>query len=191
MSYNSGPSNNQNPHIPSTRRITLKLEYIKPKELFEQYYYFYSKPEEFPLEEHSTRYIRKNKRKETIESLEISLKKLKTKLEEELFPLALRYESRNKETLNIYNCYKNKEYCEITEIIKGIILTLNYPDSLYQTEEQKLKEKQERLQTTYIKNLGELYEKQTGIWINDKYCIVETFKELKEHHEQYWERRVT
>src|SRR5260364_9444 len=184
MNYNSRHNNSQYPYTPSTRRITLKLEYIEPKELFERYYTFYTKPENLG----ETKYVKRNKKEETIESLETSLKELKLKLEEELFPLALRYEARNKETLSIYNCYKNQEYCEITEIIKGIILVLKYPNSLYQTEEQNLKEKQERLQTAYIKNLEELYEKQTRIWINDKYCIVETFDELKEHHEQYWER---
>ena len=178
MNYNLNLNNYQ----PSTRRITLKLEYIKPKELFEQYYSFYIKPEDLG----ETKYVQKNKKKETIESLETSLKKLKLNLEEELFPLALRYEARNKETLNIYNCYKNQEYCEITEVIKEIILTLKYPnESRYQTE-QTLKEKQERLQISYIKTLGKLYEKQTGIWINDKYCIVETYEELREHHKQYW-----
>src|SRR5260364_193787 len=95
MNYNSRPSNNQYPYTPSTRRITLKLEYIKPKKLFEQYYTFYSKPEDLG----ETKYIKKNKKKETIESLETSLKKLKSKLEKELFILALRYEAQNKKPL--------------------------------------------------------------------------------------------
>ncbi|RIB08931.1 hypothetical protein C2G38_2210287 [Gigaspora rosea] len=159
MSYNSQSesTNNYRPqyfsHLAITRRIRLKLKYIRPEYLFEQYYLFLVKPEDLG----ETKYIKKNKRKESIENLYKNLEKLKSDLKAELFELALRYESKNNETLNIHNS-------------------------------QPEKEKQERLQNSYIKFLEELYEKQVGIWIANQYTIVETYKELEKYHEQYWER---
>ncbi|RIB05086.1 hypothetical protein C2G38_2220645 [Gigaspora rosea] len=145
-------------HLAITRRIKLKLKYIRPEYLFEQYHLFLVKPEDLG----ETKYIKKNKRKEPIEALYKNLEKLKSDLNAELFELALRYESKNNETLNIHNCYENEEYWEI--------------------------EKQERLQSSYIKFLEELYENQVGIWIANQYVIVETYEELEKYHEQYWER---
>ncbi|RIB15901.1 hypothetical protein C2G38_2191345 [Gigaspora rosea] len=60
-----------------------------------------------------TKYIKKNKRKESIILLYQKLEKHKSDLKAELFELALRYESKNQETLNIYNCFENEEYWEI------------------------------------------------------------------------------
>ena len=126
-------------HLTITRRIKLKLKYIRPEHLFEQYYLFLIKPED--LEE--TKYIKKNKRKESIETLYQKLEKLKSDLKAELFALALRYESKNQETLNIHNCYKNKEYWEIIKTIRDIILTIEYKEGYYQNPKQVEKEKQE------------------------------------------------
>ena len=93
-------------HLTITRKIKLKLKYIRPEHLFEQYYLFLIKLEDLG----ETKYIKKNKRKEPIETLYQKLEKLKSDLKAELFALALRYESKNQETLNIHNCYKNEEY---------------------------------------------------------------------------------
>ncbi|RIB08584.1 hypothetical protein C2G38_2211322 [Gigaspora rosea] len=154
MSFKSQSTNNLRPqyfsHLAVTRRIKLKLKYIRPEHLFEQYYSFLVKPED--LEE--TRYIKKNKRKESIKSLYQKLEKLKSDLKAELFELALKYKSKNKETLT-----------------------------------QPEKEKQERLQTSYIKFLEELYEKQVGFWIANQYTIAETYEKLEKYYEQYWERK--
>ena len=78
-------------HLTITRRIKLKLKYIRPEHLFEQYYLFLKKPEDLG----ETKYIKKNERKEPIETLYRKLKKLKSDLKAELFALALRYESKN------------------------------------------------------------------------------------------------
>src|SRR6185312_16212304 len=143
MSFNPQSTNNYRPqyfsHLAVTRRIKLKLKYIRPKHLFEQYYLFLIKPED--LEE--TKYIKKNKRKESIETLYQKLEKLKSDLKAELFTLALRYESKNQKTLNIHNCYENKEYWEIIKTIKDITLTIEYNDGYYQNPEQIEKDKQE------------------------------------------------
>ena len=108
MSFNSQSTNNYRPqyfnHLTITRKI--KLKYIRPEHLFEQYYLFLIKPEDLG----ETKYIKKNKRKESIETLYQKLEKLKLDLKAELFALALRHKSKNQETLNIYNCYKNEEY---------------------------------------------------------------------------------
>ncbi|RIB04698.1 hypothetical protein C2G38_2221610 [Gigaspora rosea] len=137
-----------------------------------------------------TKYIKKNKRKESIETLYKNLEKLKSDLKAELFELALRYEFKNNETLNIHNCYENEEYWEIVDTIRRINLTIEYQEQVYSPyyQAQPEKEKQERLQNSYIKFLEELYEKQVGIWITNQYVIVETYEELEKYHEQYWER---
>ncbi|RIB01305.1 hypothetical protein C2G38_2231268 [Gigaspora rosea] len=115
MSYNSQSksTNNYRPqyfsHLAITKRIRLKLKYIRPEYLFEQYYLFLVKPEDLG----ETKYIKKNKRKESIEK---------------------------------------------------------------------------RLQSSYIKFLEELYEKQVGIWILNQYVIAETYEELEKYHEKYWEQ---
>lgn len=192
MSYNSQPesTNNYRPqyfsHLAITRRIKLKLKYIRPEYLFEQYHLFLVKPEDLG----ETKYIKKNKRKEPIETLYKNLEKLKSDLKAELFELALRYESKNNETLNIHNCYENEEYWEIVDTIRRINLTIEYQEQTYSQyyQAQPEKEKQERLQSSYIKFLEELYEKQVGIWIANQYVIVETYEELEKYHEQYWER---
>ncbi|RIB09629.1 hypothetical protein C2G38_2208346 [Gigaspora rosea] len=173
-------------HSAITRRIKLKLKYIRPEYLFEQYYLFFVKPEDLG----ETKYIKKNKRKEPIEVLYKNLEKLKSDLKAELFELALRYESKNNETLNIHNCYENEEYWEIVDTIRRINLTIEYQEQTYSPyyQAQPEKEKQERLQSSYIKFLEELYEKQVGIWIANQYVIVETYEELEKYHEQYWER---
>jgi len=171
-------------HLTITRRIKLKLKYIRPEHLFEQYYLFLKKPEELG----ETKYIKKNERKEPIKNLYQKLEKLKSDLKAELFVLALRYESNNQETLNIHNCYENEEYWEIVKTIKEITSAIEYSDGYYQNPEQVEKEKQERLQNSYRKFLEELYEKQVGIWIANHYTIVETYEELEKYHEQYWER---
>ncbi|RIB22629.1 hypothetical protein C2G38_2173487 [Gigaspora rosea] len=190
MSYNSQSesTNNYRPqyfsHLAITRRIRLKLKYIRPEYLFEQYYLFLVKPEDLG----ETKYIKKNKRKESIETLYKNLEKLKSDLKAELFELALRYESKNNETLNIHNCYENEEYWEIIleqiPIIFHYILESEHRPMITQPE----KDKQERLQSSYIKFLEELYEKQVEIWIANQYTIVETYKELEKYHEQYWEQ---
>ena len=188
MSFNSQSTNNYRPqyfsHLAVTRRIKLKLKYIRPEYLFEQYYLFLIKPENLG----ETKYIKKNGRKEPIDTLYQKLEKLKSDLKAELFVLALRYESKNQETLNIHNCYENKEYWEIIKTIREITLTIEYKDEYYQNPEQVEKEKQERLQNSYRKFLEELYEKQVGIWIANHYTTVETYEELEKYHEQYWER---
>ncbi|RIB05272.1 hypothetical protein C2G38_2220098 [Gigaspora rosea] len=173
-------------HLAITRRIKLKLKYIRPEYLFEQYHLFLVKPEDLG----ETKYIKKNKRKEPIEALYKNLEKLKSDLKAELFELALRYESKNNETLNIHNCYENEEYWEIVDTIRRINLTIEYQEQTYSQyyQAQPEKEKQERLQSSYIKFLEELYEKQVGIWIANQYVIVETYEELEKYHEQYWER---
>ncbi|RIB11142.1 hypothetical protein C2G38_2204240 [Gigaspora rosea] len=173
-------------HLAITRRIKLKLKYIRPEYLFEQYHSFLVKPEDLG----ETNYIKKNKRKEPIEALYKNLEKLKSDLKAELFELALRYESKNNETLSIHNCYENKEYWEIVDTIRRINLTIEYQEQTYSPyyQAQPEKEKQERLQSSYIKFLEELYEKQVGIWIANQYVIVETYEELEKYHEQYWER---
>ncbi|CAG8679493.1 1676_t:CDS:2, partial [Paraglomus brasilianum] len=109
-----------------------------------------------------TKYIKKNKRKEPIETLYKNLEKLKSDLKAELFELALRYESKNNETLNIHNCYENEEYWEIVDTIRRINLTIEYQEQTYSQyyQAQPEKEKQECLQSSYIKFLEELYEKQ-------------------------------
>ncbi|RIB08037.1 hypothetical protein C2G38_2212690 [Gigaspora rosea] len=159
---------------------------IRPEYLFEQYYLFLVKPEDLG----ETKYIKKNIRKESIETLYKNLEKLKSDLKEELFELALRYESKNNETLNIHNCYENEEYWEIVETIRRINITIDYQEATYSPyyQAQPEKEKQERLQNFYIKFLEDLYEKQVGIWIANQYTIVETYEELEKYHEQYWER---
>lgn len=192
MSYNSQfeLTSNYRPqyfsHLAITRRIKLKLKYIRPEYLFEQYHLFLVKPEDLG----ETKYIKKNKRKEPIETLYKNLEKLKSDLKAELFELALRYESKNNETLNIHNCYENEEYWEIVDTIRRINLTIEYQEQTYSQyyQAQPEKEKQERLQSSYIKFLEELYEKQVGIWIANQYVIVETYEELEKYHEQYWER---
>ena len=78
-------------YLTITRRIKLKLKYIRPEHLFEQYYLFLVKPEDLG----ETRYIKKNRRKEPMEILYQKLEKLKSDLKAELFELALRYESKN------------------------------------------------------------------------------------------------
>ncbi|RIB04407.1 hypothetical protein C2G38_2222492, partial [Gigaspora rosea] len=173
-------------HLAITRRIKLKLKYIRPEYLFEQYHLFLVKPEDLG----ETKYIKKNKRKESIEVLYKNLEKLKSDLKAELFELALRYESKNNETLNIHNCYENEEYWEIVDTIRRINLTIEYQEQTYSPyyQAQPEKEKQERLQSSYIKFLEELYEKQVGIWIANQYVIVETYEELEKYHEQNWER---
>ena len=99
MSYNSQSESTSNyrpqyfSHLAITRRIKLKLKYIRPEYLFEQYYLFLVKPEDLG----ETKYIKKNKRKEPIEALYKNLEKLKSDLKAELFELALRYESKNNE----------------------------------------------------------------------------------------------
>ncbi|RIB08850.1 hypothetical protein C2G38_2210517 [Gigaspora rosea] len=134
MSYNSQSESTSNyrpqyfSHLAITRRIKLKLKYIRPEYLFEQYYLFLVKPEDLG----ETKYIKKNKRKESIE-------------------------------------YQEQTY-----------------SPYYQAQPEK--EKQERLQSSYIKFLEELYEKQVGIWISNQYVIAETYEELEKYHEQYWER---
>ncbi|RIB27291.1 hypothetical protein C2G38_2160878 [Gigaspora rosea] len=142
-----------------------ELEYLEhdllPEHLFEQYYLFLEKPEDLG----ETRYIKKNRRKEPANTLLQKLEKLKSDLKAELFVLALRYELKNWETLNIHNCYENEEYWEIVKTIKGITYTIEYKDGYYQSPEQEKKEKQERLQRAYLRLLEELYEKQVGIWI--------------------------
>ena len=177
MSFNSQSNNNYRP-LTITRRIKLKLKHIRPEYLFEQYYLFLEKPEDLG----ETKYIKKNERKEPIENLYQKLEKLKSDLKAELFELALRYESKNQETLNIHNCYENEEYWEIVKTIKNITYSIEYPEG------QIEKEKQKRLQNSYIRFLEELYEKQVGIWIANQYTIVETYEELERYHEQYWER---
>ncbi|RIB07765.1 hypothetical protein C2G38_2213421 [Gigaspora rosea] len=192
MSYNSQsePTNNYKSqyfsHLAITRKIKLKLKYIRPEYLFEQYHLFLVKPED--LEE--TKYIKKNKRKEPIEVLYKNLEKLKSDLKAELFELALQYESKNNETLNIHNCYENEEYWKIVDTIRRINLTIEYQEQTYSPyyQAQPENEKQECLQSSYIKFLEELYEKQVGIWIANHYTIVETYEELEKYHEQYWER---
>ncbi|RIB16301.1 hypothetical protein C2G38_2190319 [Gigaspora rosea] len=191
MSYNSQSesTNNYRPqyfsHLAITRRIKLKLKYIRPEYLFEQYYLFLVKPENLG----ETKYIKKNKKK-SIETLYKNLEKLKSDLKAELFELALRYESKNNETLNIHNCYKNEEYWEIVDTIRRINLTIEYQEQTYSPyyQVQLEKEKQKRLQNSYIKFLEELYKKQVGIWIANQYVIVGTYEELEKYHEQYWER---
>ncbi|RIB12265.1 hypothetical protein C2G38_2041963 [Gigaspora rosea] len=131
-----------------------KIKIIRPEYLFEQYYSFLIKLEDLG----ETRYIKKNKRKESIETLYQKLEQLKSDLKAELFELALRYESKNQETLNIHNCYENEEYWKIIKTIKNITLTIEYKDGYYQNLEQVVKDKQERLQTSYIKFFEELYE---------------------------------
>ena len=162
-------------HLTITRRIKLKLKYIRPEHLFEQYYSFLEKPEDLG----ETKYIKKNKRKEPIETLIQKLEKLKSDLKAELFELASRYESENQETLNIHNCYENEEYWEIVRTINNITYSIEYKDGYYQNPEQVEKEKQERLQNSYRRFLEELYEKQVGIWIANHYTIVETYEELE------------
>ncbi|RIB29440.1 hypothetical protein C2G38_2155337 [Gigaspora rosea] len=129
----------------------------------------------------------------TWDKLTIARKKLKSDLKAELFKLALRYESKNNETLNIHNCYENEEYWEIVDTIRRINLTIEYQEQVYSPyyQAQPEKEKQERLQNSYIKFLEELYEKQVGIWIANQYVIVETYGELEKYHERYWEREPT
>ncbi|RIB18619.1 hypothetical protein C2G38_2184093 [Gigaspora rosea] len=149
MSYNSQSQsiNSYQPqyfsHLTITRRIKLKLKYIRPEYLFEQYYLFLIKPEDLG----ETKYIKKNNRKESIETL-----------------------------------YKNLE--------KRINSTIEYQKPTYSPyyQAQPEKKKQEQLQSSYIKFLEELYEKQTEIWIANQYTIVETYEELEKYHEQYWER---
>src|SRR6185437_5420092 len=188
MSFNSQLTNNYQPqyfnHLTITRRIKLKLKYIRPEHLFEQYYLFLIKPEDLG----ETKYIKKNGRKEPIETLYQKLEKLKSDLKAELFALTLRHKSNNQETLNIYNCYENEEYWEIIKTIRDITLAIEYKDGYYQNPEQIEKEKQERLQNFYRRFLEELYEKQVGIWIANQYTTVETYEELEKYHEQYWER---
>ncbi|RIB05137.1 hypothetical protein C2G38_2220526 [Gigaspora rosea] len=141
MSYNSQSESTSNyrsqyfSHLAITRRIKLKLKYIRPKYLFEQYYLFLVKPEDLG----ETKYIKKNKRKEPIENQSDTIE------------------------------YQKQTY-----------------SPYYQAQPEK--EKQERLQSSYIKFLEELYEKQVGIWIANQYIIVETYEELEKYHEQYWER---
>ena len=93
-------------HLATTRKIKLKLKYIRPEHLFEQYYLFLEKPEDLG----ETKYIKKNGRKKPIDTLYQKSEKLKLDLKVELFILALRYKSKNQETLNIHNCYENEEY---------------------------------------------------------------------------------
>ncbi|RIB09642.1 hypothetical protein C2G38_2146458 [Gigaspora rosea] len=191
MSYNSQSESTSNyrpqyfSHLAITRRIKLKLKYIRPEYLFEQYYLFFVKPEDLG----ETKYIKKNKRKESIEDLYKNLEKLKSDLKAKLFELALRYESKNNETLNIHNCYENEEYWEIVDTIRRINLTIEYQEQTYSPyyQAQPEKEKQERLQSSYIKFLKELYEKQVGIWISNQYVIAETYKELEKYHEREYE----
>ncbi|RIB04460.1 hypothetical protein C2G38_2222324 [Gigaspora rosea] len=59
-------------------------------------------------------------------------------------------------------------------------------ESLYKSLE-KLKSDL-KLQSSYLKFLEELYEKQVGIWIANQYVIVETYEKLEKYYEQYWER---
>ncbi|RIB12739.1 hypothetical protein C2G38_2199847 [Gigaspora rosea] len=65
MSYNSQSESTNNyrsqyfSHLAITRRVKLKLKYIRPDHLFEQYYSFLVKPEDLG----ETKYIKKNKRK--------------------------------------------------------------------------------------------------------------------------------
>ncbi|RIB13053.1 hypothetical protein C2G38_2198958 [Gigaspora rosea] len=148
MSYNSQSESTSNyrsqyfSHLAITRRIKLKLKYIRPEYLFEQYHLFLVKLEDLG----ETKYIKKNKRKESIEG--------------------------------------------IVDTIRRINLTIEYQEQTYSPyyQAQPEKEKQERLQSSYIKFLEELYEKQVGIWIANHYTIVETYEELEKYHERYWER---
>ncbi|CAG8748623.1 14392_t:CDS:2, partial [Racocetra persica] len=155
----------------------------KPEELEKK-----NKPEELEEFGEQLEEFERNKRKEPIEALYQKLKKLKSDLKVELFELALRHESKNQETLNIYNCYKNEEYWEIIKTIKDITLTIEYKDRYYQNPEQIEKGKQEWLQNSYRRFLEELYKKQVGIWIANQYTTIKTYEELEKYHEQYWER---
>ncbi|RIB31000.1 hypothetical protein C2G38_2151158 [Gigaspora rosea] len=159
MSYSSQSESTSNyrsqyfSHLAITRRIKLKLKYIRPEYLFEQYHLFLVKPEDLG----ETKYIKKNKRKEPIEVLYKNLEKLKS---------------------------------DLKYTIRRINLTIEYQEQTYSPyyQVQPEKEKQERLQNSYIKFLEELYEKQVGIWIANHYTIVETYEELEKYHERYWER---
>ena len=137
MSFNPQTGNNYRP-LAITRRIKLKLKYIRPEHLFKQYYLFLKKPEDLG----ETKYIKKNERKELIEILYQKLEKLRSDLKVELFGLALRYESKNQEILNIHNCYENEEYWEVIKTIREITLTIEYRDKYYQNPEQVEKERQ-------------------------------------------------
>ncbi|RIB13012.1 hypothetical protein C2G38_2249118 [Gigaspora rosea] len=112
----------------NTNELQLSIRINQPVYLFEQYHLFLVKPEDLG----ETKYIKKNKRKESI------------------------------------------EYQEQTH------------SPYYQAQPEK--EKQERLQSSYIKFFEELYEKQVGIWIANHYTIVETYEELEKYHERYWEQ---